>query len=87
LRRCGAAESDFGTIHLIDLGITAGSALAGGNSGPRQEAEFHETAGIVDGKVDVLQNGVVAFAQVSQRSALASGGGHGVLATELQFTD
>lgn len=61
-----AAQGDFGTIHLEDLRIAARSAAARGNGSSRKESQFHQAAGILTRKIDAIENGGVAPAEVDK---------------------
>ena len=77
-----AAQRDFGTIHLEDARIAAGSAVSRGNARSGDETQFHQAARIFGGQIDTVKDGGVAFSQVHQacvrRFRLA------VVATQLQ---
>ena len=75
-----AAEGNFGTVDLEDSGIAARSTLSGRDEGSREEAKFHEAAGVVNRKVDRFQDRGIASTQVQKRMS-------NVVATELQVLD
>jgi hypothetical protein len=51
--------------------------VACGNVSPRQESQFHKTARVIGGKIDVLEDGDFVLGKVEKRAVLA-------IATELQ---
>src|ERR1019366_4453457 len=61
-----APQSDFRTVHLEDPRIAAGSAMPRGDADTGQKTEFHETASVLAGEVDVVEGGSIAAAQVYQ---------------------
>jgi len=73
----GAAECNLRAVDTEYLRIAAWCALTRGNDGSRQEPEFHQAPGIVSGKVDAVQDGMIAFTQVEEGAGCW-------IATELQ---
>src|SRR5689334_17432073 len=60
------AQGDFGAIYLEDARIAARRTAAGCDASAGQEPEFHETAGLLGGEVDAVENRGVSAAQFHQ---------------------
>jgi ribosomal-protein-alanine N-acetyltransferase len=67
------AQRDLRTIHLKNLRIAAGSAAASGDLRAGEEAQFHQTAGIVGRQIDSLEDCRVAPPEIheTQREGIA----------------
>src|SRR5258706_13623842 len=66
MRSSLAAKRDFRSIHAINARLTARSAAGGDDYVPRKEAELHETAGDIFGKIEAVEGAGLALFELSQ---------------------